>query len=58
VPTYGRISKSSTVNPNPHCLGIQKSIFVKKKSTGWLKQKIKNASQNILTNIFVSEVFI
>jgi hypothetical protein len=51
------------VNPNPHCLGIQKASFVKMKiSPGWLNQnislKIKNASQKILTNFFVSEYFI
>jgi hypothetical protein len=39
------------------------AIFVKIKiSPGWLKQniflKIKNASQKMLTNFFVSEVFI
>jgi hypothetical protein len=44
-------------------LGTLKASFVKMKiSPGWLKQNIfltiKNASQKILTNFFVSEVFI
>jgi hypothetical protein len=44
-------------------LGILKAFFVKLKIIpGWLKQniclKIKNASQNILTNFFASEVFV
>jgi hypothetical protein len=51
------------LNPNPHCLGILKAFFVKLKlSPGWLKQniflKIKTASQKILTNFFVSKLFI
>jgi hypothetical protein len=49
-------------NPKPHCLGISKAFFEQMKiSPGWLKQnffKIKNASQKILTNFFVPEVFI
>jgi hypothetical protein len=57
------LHKKKFFNPNPHCLGIQKASFVKMKiSPGWLNQnislKIKNASQKILTNFFVSEYFI
>jgi hypothetical protein len=43
-----------------HCLGILKAFFVKMKiSSGWFKHfKIRDASQKILTNFFVSEVII
>jgi hypothetical protein len=31
------------LNPNPHCLGIQKAFFVKNVSKYWIFFKIKNA---------------
>jgi hypothetical protein len=51
------------VYPNPHCLGILKAFFCKNENKSRMVEakyflKIKNASQKILTNFFVSEVFI
>jgi hypothetical protein len=46
------------INPNPHCLGIQKVFFCKNENKSWMVEgkyylKIKNVLQKIFTNSLV-----